>query len=883
MKPIKIEFQAFGPYADYEVVDFTKIASNGLFLICGKTGTGKTTILDAITFALYGRSSGHGRDSFEAMRCTKADYDRTTFVKFEFENNGVYYIFERRLERKRKNLSKEYNVMRKNEAGIWEVLLENPKERELNAMAEEIIGLQYDQFRQVIVLPQGQFEKLLTSNSDEKEAILTSIFGEEMWQRIADKFYEKARERKEGLDSIKDYIKVNLEGENCESIAQLESAVYKMQQQLNDLEEEYNKADYEGVIKKQDELLGTAKRFGDLHTEEAKLRALEDKKAQYNEWVKQEADAARAEKVKALMDAADTAEEELKSRIQAEKKARAAAKEAKAAAEQAVEKYNKHIESEKDIERKKELKIQYEGKKEDYKGLDGAERELKKLRAGLEEAGKKVSDANEKCTNLGKKILRLQSEYKELDREYNDLQDRYLAGITGEIAKTLEEGIPCPVCGSTSHPNKAVMADDSVTKAEVDSKKALAAKKDKERDDAVKAKNDAEELRKEKNNAFSDIKGKVAAAEAKLEKRKENLVKGIESLAALENAIETLSSEIERYNNTKEQLEGEKRKAENEFTEKKSGIESAEKERGKAEDKYSKAEETVKEALEKNRFTSEDEAKRALLSEEAGKRIKGEIEDYRGNKRAAEGNISNLKNELKDTAEPDKEQCEEIKEQANSAKEEYLKKTGGMKRELKRLQDKAGDLKQKGEGLEEKLHEAENDLAFAKSLRGDTGTGLQRYVLGIMFSSVVAAANKMLEMVHGGRYRLYRSDERAQGSNKRGLELKVFDKNSEDHEGRFVNTLSGGEKFLASLALSIGMSAVAQKGGIKIEALFIDEGFGSLDEDSIGDAMNILNSIQEANGLVGIISHVQLLQERIPAKLKVEESKTGSHIVQTIG
>ena len=883
MKPIKIEFQAFGPYAEYEAVDFTKIASNGLFLICGKTGTGKTTILDAITFALYGRSSGHSRDSFEAMRCTKADYDRTTFVKFEFENNGVHYIFERRLERKRKNLSKAYNVMRKNEAGIWEVLLENPKERELNAMAEEIIGLQYDQFRQVIVLPQGQFEKLLTSNSDEKEAILTSIFGEEMWQRIADKFYEKARERKDVLDSIKDYIKVNLEGEDCESIDQLKGVVFQMQNQLNGLEEKYNKADYDGIIKKQDELLGTAKRFGDLHSEEAKLKALEDKKAQYNDWVKQESDAARAEKVKTVLDAADIAKEELKSRIQTEEKAKKEAEEAKEAAGQAVEKYNKHIESEKDIEGKKELKIQYEGKKEDYEGINETEKNLEKLKEESEKAEKKVNEAKTSCDGIGETIDRIRSEYEELNSEHGRMLRAYLAGITGEIAETLEEGKPCPVCGSTSHPKKAVRADDSVTKAEVDSKKKLTDEKYYELNKALKTKEEAEGLLERENKAFSDIKGKVVATKAELEKTKGNLVEGIASLAALENAIKTLSSEIENYNGTKEYLEGKKSEAENELTGKISEIESAEKERKQAEEKYNNAEETVKEALEKNGFVSEDEAKGALLSEEDVDSIKEKIGDYKGAKRAAEGNISNLKNELKDTAEPDKERCEEIKEQANSAKEEYLEKTGGMKSELERLRNKAEDLKQKGEGLEEKLHEAENDLAFAKSLRGDTGTGLQRYVLGIMFSSVVAAANKMLEMVHGGRYRLYRSDERAQGSNKKGLELKVFDKNSEDHEGRFVNTLSGGEKFLASLALSIGMSAVAQKGGIKIEALFIDEGFGSLDEDSIGDAMNILNSIQEANGLVGIISHVQLLQERIPAKLKVEETETGSHIVQTIG
>ena len=152
-----------------------------------------------------------------------------------------------------------------------------------------------------------------------------------------------------------------------------------------------------------------------------------------------------------------------------------------------------------------------------------------------------------------------------------------------------------------------------------------------------------------------------------------------------------------------------------------------------------------------------------------------------------------------------------------------------------------------------------------------------------MFSSVVAAANKMLELVHGGRYRLYRSDEKAKGNNKRGLELKVFDRYSSDHEGRFVSTLSGGEKFLASLALSIGMSTVAQKSGIRIEALFIDEGFGSLDEDSIEDAMNILNSIREANGLVGIISHVRLLEDQIPSKIRVREDEEGSHLSLSVG
>ena len=443
MKPCTVEFQAFGPYAGHELVDFEKLAARGLFLICGKTGTGKTMILDAITFALYGKSSGHGRDDFEAMRCTNAAFDVTTYVRFTFENNGIYYRFERRLERKRKNLSASYMVWQKDENGTWTALFENAKEKMLNEKAEEIIGLSYEQFRQVIVLPQGQFEKFLTSDSADKEKILTSIFGEEKWQAVAQLMFEEATERRQQLKS---------------------------------------------------------------------------------------------------------------------------------------------------------------------------------------------------------------------------------------------------------------------------------------------------------------------------------------------------------------------------------------------------------------------------LQEELGRQ-----------------------------QEPDEEACKTELARLEKLQETYAKETAVLSETIRRLSQKAEKLALAGEGLEEKLLEAEQDLAFAKKLRGDAGTGLQRYVLGILFSSVIAAANRMLSMVHGGRYRLFRSDEKAQGSNKRGLELKVYDKNSEEHEGRFVSTLSGGEKFLASLALSIGMSTIAQKSGIRIEALFIDEGFGSLDEDSITDAMQILGSIQQANGLVGIISHVQLLQERIPTKLRVEETEKGSHIIQTIG
>ena len=280
---------------------------------------------------------------------------------------------------------------------------------------------------------------------------------------------------------------------------------------------------------------------------------------------------------------------------------------------------------------------------------------------------------------------------------------------------------------------------------------------------------------------------------------------------------------------------------------------------------------------------SEREAEELMLSPDEEEKISAGIRSFYASKEAAGKSLKELRDELRSMTEPDEESCRKELDDAIAGKSEYKEKRAVLFSEQKRLENKMKLLTEKGEGIDEALREAEEDFIFAKRLRGDSGTGLQRYVLGIMFSSVITAANSMLEMVHGGRYRLFRSDDKAQGSNKKGLELKVFDKNSGEKEGRFVGTLSGGEKFLVSLALSIGMSVVAGKSGIRIEALFIDEGFGTLDSDSIGDAMNVLNSVQEAHGLVGIISHVRMLEDQIPVKRRIRQDEGGSHIVRSVG
>lgn len=883
MKPCTVEFQAFGPYAGHELVDFEKLAARGLFLICGKTGTGKTMILDAITFALYGKSSGHGRDDFEAMRCTNAAFDVTTYVRFTFENNGIYYRFERRLERKRKNLSASYMVWQKDENGTWTALFENAKEKMLNEKAEEIIGLSYEQFRQVIVLPQGQFEKFLTSDSADKEKILTSIFGEEKWQAVAQLMFEEATERRQQLKSLQEQISNSLQEEACETLAELEVVVAQKKERLDAMEAAYQEGACEKQIRALRDRLALVSRFQDLRRERARVRAYEEKQHDRVEQEKRIQDARRAEKVKELLLELHRAEAAQAERKTAVRTADQAAGQAKQQAEQILLQVTAQQQKNDEIEEKKAQKIQLTAKITDYESIAALEQTFQKQRKAAESALQEAEQEKQIYESYAPKLVMLHEAYETDMEEHRKLLAAYLAGITGELAASLVEGQPCPVCGSREHPQKAVRTEADTSKEHVEEKRAEADAVYQKLQQTMQKQEQAKKKYEEKQRLAQELQLVKETAYTRLAEMQNNLIPEIGSLAELQKKLQQLTDEIGKDTEKLQSLTKMLEQANNTVAETAAKAELARQEEELAQKKQEAAMQAVAKGLSEHGFADIKEAEQLLMGEKELEGMRRQIADYDAGKKAAEEQVMRLQEELGRQQEPDEEACKTELARLEKLQETYAKETAVLSETIRRLSQKAEKLALAGEGLEEKLLEAEQDLAFAKKLRGDAGTGLQRYVLGILFSSVIAAANRMLSMVHGGRYRLFRSDEKAQGSNKRGLELKVYDKNSEEHEGRFVSTLSGGEKFLASLALSIGMSTIAQKSGIRIEALFIDEGFGSLDEDSITDAMQILGSIQQANGLVGIISHVQLLQERIPTKLRVEETEKGSHIIQTIG
>lgn len=249
MRPISVRFQCFGPYKKETFVDFEKLEKQGLFLICGETGAGKTTILDAICYALYGKSSGGTRGDLSTMRCKLAEPSEETKVEFTFEVNGKCYRFVRSLRYGRKNLLDSHNCMVL-QGEEFVPIFENPKLKNVNQKAEELLGLTHEQFRQVVMLPQGQFERLLISDSAEKEKILVSLFQAEKWQNIAEEMYRRVAEREKELKGEIADINSRLSDYRCTTVEELKILEEEAVRRQAELEERVKAAQQEEVRQK---------------------------------------------------------------------------------------------------------------------------------------------------------------------------------------------------------------------------------------------------------------------------------------------------------------------------------------------------------------------------------------------------------------------------------------------------------------------------------------------------------------------------------------------------------------------------------------------------------------------------------------------------------
>lgn len=883
MKPLKLELQAFGPFVDYQSVDFDKLSRNGIFLIKGFTGSGKTTIFDAMTFALYGGGSGEdpknkfGRNDLGEWRCTQAKQDDATFVALTFSVHGKNYYFKRSLTFKKVKFSQEFEAGELDENGNVIPFFEKPSKDGLNTKAEELIGLTKEQFRQVVLLPQGQFERFLTASNEDKEGILKKIFDADMWDKYAKAFYERANDRKSELYREKDYVSNSLSEEGVTSIEELSELITKtvtLREANKQAHKEFD-ADAKRNKLNKDRELSTS--FKALHDVEAEIVKLENEKDEIDELRLRHKKAEKAETLREVITAFENAQEKLNRRTADLQKKESALSTDEEAEEKARKEKEAH-EKNSPVEELTKKIGEYEKKASFYKGFESLKNAFSEALRQFNAANTNAAEEKRKYQAAKDDASAKKQDFDTADEKARKYRNRYFNGIYGELADQLVEGECCPVCGSKDHPHPAVKTEDSVSKEDMDKAQANADKKRKLWDASEATRKAAEKKNETADAALKECLAEKNSAESQLNAAKQNLIEGISDEAALEKKIEELNNEINKYREEEKNLQKTWNTAQNNLSGAQTALKIAEKEKKEAEGALLSSKTTLNKALSENGYSDLSEPKADMETAEERQKMHARIVSYETDYKNKKDDLKNKKAELDGLIEPDESTFEDREKEIKNEEEEFNRQDATLQDRIEKLSKKQQLLGEKWKHYKENISQAENDLAFARKLRGDTGIGLQRYVLAIMFNQVIGEANRMLENVHGGRYRLFRTDDKGAG-NKRGLELKVHDNRSPEYEGRSVHMLSGGEKFLVSLALSIGMSTIAQKTGVQIEALFIDEGFGTLDDNSIKDAMNVLESVRKTSGTIGIISHVQLLESNITTHLEVVKQDSGSKIV----
>lgn len=890
MRPISLRFKCFGPYMDEQYIDFDDLRTYGIFLISGKTGTGKTTILDAMCVALFGEASGGtvvkntvygNRGGIVEMRCKLAKPEQETYVEFVFENAGEIYKFYRELKFKKTKYSETNNCM-KFEDGVYVPVLSNPTAKNVNNKAEEILQLSSTQFRQIVILPQGQFEKLLISPSSEKQEILTKVFHADRWGRLAENIKKKVAAEEEEVKRIKNEIDTILKTEDVDSLEALEGSIKELQDKIKELTAQ--ETELKNAEKKAFDAYTKALEENKDFEERDKTQVAFNKLLAKEEAMKEEEEflikAEKADEISSVFNSLNEERIRVKEAENSIKKAEQVLLKRKDE-ERSIKEAQKRIESEKteNENRKTNLTLMINAQGS-YENLFQKEEAVKKAETVVKKAEAERKKRETAKLNADKEYDLDCKNQKEITGKLRKALEIYDKNSAARLAKDLVEGEPCLVCGSKVHPRLAVysnseskVTDEMVSELNKAWDQALSKMKNSENN-----KKEAETLLKKSDDELLKSKEILAKAQAELEASKESIIPGIDSLETLNSQIRKVQNEIEAFENSEKKIQEDVLKVEKELSGAESSLKENQKSLQDASEKCNLAEVNWKNSLAQKGFDSEDAFRDALTEKTELSKRKDALTTYKADFVSKKKELSEREEKVKNRVAPEIGLLKEEHENAKKEQEIIGKECNTANRDMekkKTTKQKVGKLLA---NKEEKNRRFEADKEFLDKILPKTGVSLQRYVLGIMFGTVIDAANNLLESVHGGRYKLQRTDESTSSGNISGLDLLVFDTNN--GETRAATTLSGGEKFLVALSLAIGLSTVVQNQshGIRLEAMFVDEGFGSLDEDSIDEAVGILQTVQRGNGVVGVISHVKKLKTLLPYTLEIKESRSGNNI-----
>ena len=876
MKPIKLIMSAFGPYAGETTVDFSVFGETGIFLIAGDTGAGKTTIFDAISFALYGEASGgKERRKSKSFRSDYAAAKTETYVELTFRHKDETWCIRRNPEYERAKLSGEGTTIQTANAKLTNLdtgeIIEGL--RDVNDKVYELMGLTQDQFTQTVMIAQGDFLKILNASSDDRKALFQKLFNTSLYASLQRKLQEMNSGNIKEKEQLDQRIKIAAGKIDPEpDFPERDSiALYCQEPKYADLLAEC----LEHLLESEKKAREAAKQEKENAAEQvARLIAvIEQGKAINADFVALE----KAETVlQTLLDDQAHMDEQTERLNNARKAQSLAADEALLAGNA------REIESlEKELDQAKQTLQTVEN------ALPAAEEQLKTAESHAEEAdallasAKKLEDCIPVCKDLEKqqkklekqqqKIAGLLDDSKQADEAYSAAKEGYYRSQAGLLAAELTEGQPCPVCGSTAHPHPAELSAEAVTKEAMEAAEQLHRKAA----DALHA----------ADTELTALKSGVVACQTRLS---EAGIREDETEADLKQRIQEMQQQAQQYRDAIETA----RKALNDLNilveKNRATLDQGTRRLDALRESANELRIRFGEKLATAGFEDERAYQLAKLPDVEIEELDKQIREYGEQKKSLSDQVASLKEKLSDKEKTDvavlEQQRWELDKQqhdAENAEKAVSKKLTIHEDALKEIKEARRQQKRREENWAV-IRDLYNCCAGIAGGNRRAKMTFEAYVQQYYFKQVVAAANKRLTVLTDGLFTLRCKEEARDRVHQSGLDLDVLDRAT--GQWRDVSTLSGGESFLASLALALGLSDVvqAQSGAIRMDAMFIDEGFGTLDENALRNSLQVLSGLADGKRLIGIISHVHDLEERIEKQIIVSKTMTGSRITSCV-
>lgn len=922
MRPLLLKMSAFGPYAGNTVIEFDKLGDKGLYLICGDTGAGKTTIFDAICYALFGEASGRLRDA-SMLRSKYADDLTPTEVELLFLHNDKEYRIVRNPEYYRPSKRGEGLTKQPQDACLYmpdgNVI---SKAKDVNKAVEELLSLNCDQFFQISMIAQGSFRELLISDTNTRQKIFRELFKTGFYLTLQDKLSEARKEISDSVSdskkSIEQYVRdimvdeddvLLIDVENAKAglmltediIELIVSLINKDETIANDNENKLKAVN--GELERVNSSIAIIENaINSKEMLDITLKEYEEKKPM------EEAANAEFEKAKIELAKKDGIVKEL-STIEAEIKKNEDIKKTEALVNRlSDDKKNKteklsllSDEKEQKAGVLSELKSELDGLKNVGVSIEEYKNKLEKLDESINELNelkkehKKFIRGQQELEELTDKYIEDNNEFKRLRDIYEEMEQAFRDGQAGILAATLTDGEKCPVCGSIAHPDKAKLTDEIPSEEKLNQAKENASKardKANEASSFLRSRRTFVELIKEQliNNAvelFSD---------SDIDEDKDLFISNLESnIESRKFEITTLRNDInDKLNNEKRRATRKKEIEDNLISEYEKKLKLIDEDIASLNIEIA----GINASINENKLKAKEIKESLIFSDMSDAEIRRneltytlnsiqqlyDIKEQERNQIHDEvtkltSKIESLKKSLEGIEISDVTDKKAKKTELEYKRNDLTKKIQEERTRIRINNNVLVNIKDKVESLKETEKNLSYITSLSKTANGDLSgkekIKLETYIQTTYFDRIIRRANLRFMEMSSGQYELKRQRVASDIRGQSGLDLVVIDHYNGTE--RSVRTLSGGESFMASLSLALGLSEEVQSssGGVSVDTLFVDEGFGTLDSDSLDLAYKALTNVTEGNRLVGIISHVAELRNKIDNQIIVKKEKSG--------